>query len=55
VSLSCDGTYTSKDTAQMLFDQAQLASVTKKVANVFVDDTKLHNGFCTATRIDVFQ
>jgi hypothetical protein len=55
VALSCDGTYTTKEAAQRMFDQAQLASSTNKGVFLVVDDTKLHNGYCTVTRIDVYQ
>ena len=55
VSFSCDGTYASKDAALTLLDQAQLAQVTKKQVFVVVDDTKLHNGFCTATCLDIWN
>ena len=55
VAFSCDGTYTSKDTAQMLFDQAQLGWATQKTVGVQVDDTKLHNGVCLATHLDLWH
>ncbi len=54
VAFSCDGTYASKDIAQLLLDNAQLASTLKKAVYVEVDDTKLHNGYCTATRVDIY-
>ena len=54
VSLSCDGTYAAKDVASLMLDQAQLAWATKRQVLVKVDDSKLHNGYCTATRIDVW-
>ena len=54
VSLSCDGTYAAKDVASLMLDQAQLAWATKRQVLVKVDDTKLHNGYCTATRLDVW-
>jgi len=54
VSFSCDGTYASKDTASLMFDQAQLAWATKRPVYVQVDDTKLHNGYCTAIRLDLY-
>ena len=53
VSFSCDGTHASKDTASLMFDQAQLAWATKRPVYVQVDDTKLHNGYCTARRLDL--
>ena len=54
VSFSCDGTYAAKDIAQMMLDQAQLAIAMKKTVTVVVDDAKKHNGFCTATRLDLY-
>jgi hypothetical protein len=54
VAFSCDGTYVAKDTAQMMLDQAQLAYVLKKTVVVMVDDAKKHNGYCTATRLDIW-
>jgi hypothetical protein len=55
VSFSCAGTYTTKELAFYMLDQAQLAlSLNKKVV-VTVDDTKKHNGYCFASRIDVFK
>ena len=55
VSFSCDGTYASKDAALMLLDQAQLAQVAKKQVYVVVNDAKLHNGICTAFRVDLWN
>ena len=54
MALSCDGTYNAKDAANLMLDQAQLAWATKRSVYVTVDDTKLHNGYCTATSIDVW-
>ncbi|MCX7110033.1 MAG: hypothetical protein NTX45_07875 [Proteobacteria bacterium] len=54
IALSCDGTYNTKDVAQMMLDQVQLAWATKRYIYVQVDDSKLHNGYCTATRVDVW-
>ncbi|PZN82251.1 MAG: hypothetical protein DM484_06590 [Candidatus Methylumidiphilus alinenensis] len=55
VSFSCDGTYATQSIAQMMVDQAQLAFATQQKVFVVVDDTKLENGYCTATRIDVWH
>ena len=52
VAFSCDGTYNSQSNAQMLLDQAQLSWTMHKEVVVYVDDTELHNGVCTAFRID---
>ncbi len=55
VSFSCDGTYASKDIAQIMLDQAQLALSLNKLVSIVVDDTMLSNGYCTAVRIDVYR
>lgn len=55
VSFSCTGTYNSKDLAFYMLDQAQLALSLNKTVSVTVDDTKKHNGYCVATRIDVYK
>ncbi|MEI6336166.1 MAG: hypothetical protein WCS87_16525 [Methylococcaceae bacterium] len=55
VSFSCTGTYTSKDMAFHLLDQAQLALALNKQVTVIVNDTKKHNGNCFASRIDVIK
>jgi len=55
VSFSCTGTYNSKDLAFYMLDQAQLALSLNKTVSVTVDDTKTHNGYCVATRIDVIK
>ena len=53
VTMSCSGNLTSKANAMRLFDSAQLAFVTNKTVSVTVDDSKKHNGWCFAARIDV--
>jgi hypothetical protein len=55
VSLDCDGVYFSKATAQRLLDTAQMAFVLDKKVNIKVDDSKKHNAFCVAVRIDVMK
>ncbi len=55
VSFSCNGTYISKDLAFYMLDQAQLALSLNKQVFVTVDDTKKHNGYCFASRIDVIK
>jgi len=55
VSFSCTGTFTTKDIAYRMFDSAQMAYALGKEVFIEVDDTKKHNGFCYASRIDVFQ
>lgn len=55
VTFSCDATttFTSKDMAFHLFDQAEFAKATGKHVAVYVDDTKKHNTYCYANRIEV--
>jgi hypothetical protein len=53
VSFSCTGTFTTKDIAYRMFDSAQMAYALGKEVVVQVDDTKKHNGYCYAGRIDV--
>ena len=53
VTFSCTGTHTSKSNALRMYDSAQLAFVTGRTVEVWVDDTKKHNGYCFVDRIDV--
>ncbi|MGB5621843.1 MAG: hypothetical protein WBN65_05060 [Gammaproteobacteria bacterium] len=55
VTFSCDGTYTDPVRAYRMLDQAQLALATGMEVNVMVDDSKKHNGYCFASRIDVIS
>lgn len=53
VSFSCSGDFTSKDVGYRMFDSAQLAFVLGNRVLLVIDDTKKHNGYCYANRIDV--
>ncbi len=53
VTFSCDGTYTDPVRAYRMLDQAQLALATGLRVLVIVDDSKVHNGYCFASRINV--
>jgi hypothetical protein len=55
VSFSCDGTFTDPVRAYRMLDQAQLALATGMRVLVVVDNTKVHNGYCVASRIDVLS
>lgn len=55
VSLSCDGTYNSKDIAYRKLDIAQKSEITQQDMRIYVDDTKKHNGFCYAFRVDSYR
>ncbi len=53
VTLDCAGELTSKSQGMRLMDSAQLAFVTGRSVRVTVDDSRKHNGWCFAQRIDV--
>jgi len=55
VTFSCDGTYTDPVRAYRMLDQAQLALATGMRVVVFVDDSRQHNNFCFASRIDLLS
>lgn len=52
VTFSCDGTYNSKDIAYRKLDMAQKSEATQSNITFYVDDTKKHNGYCYAYRVD---
>lgn len=54
VTLSCDGTFVPKDVSSRMLEQAQLAFALDKHITVFVDDSRRHNGYCLAHRVDVW-
>ena len=53
VTFSCSGDYNSKSTGNTLFQSAQLAFVSNKAVVAHIDDSRKHNGYCYAYRIDV--
>ena len=53
VTFSCSGTYNPKDIAYRKVDLAQMAKATGRPVTVLIDDTKKHNGFCYAWRLDI--
>ena len=55
VSFSCGGDYTSRSNAMRLLDSAQLAFVSDREVLIWVDDTRKHNGWCFASRVDVLS
>ena len=55
VSFSCSGDFNSKSEGNLKFQNAQLAMVTGKQVALLVDDSKKHNGYCWARRIDVIN
>lgn len=52
VTFSCTGEYNSKSISANKFAAAQLAYVTGNQLYIIVDDTKKHNGYCYAKRVD---
>lgn len=53
VSFSCTGDFASKDEAKRNFELTQIAMLVKSRVQIVVDDTKKHNGYCFANRIDL--
>lgn len=55
ISFSCTGDFAAKDAAVRNFEIAQIAMLTERQILVGVDDTKKHNGYCFASRIDLLR
>jgi hypothetical protein len=55
VAFSCSGDFTEPLRAYRMLDNAQLALATGKKVQVWFEDTRRHNGYCFANRIDVVQ
>jgi hypothetical protein len=55
VSLSCDGTFNDRDVAARMYDTGIMAIALDMKLNIFVDDTKKHNSYCVAKRVDLFK
>ena len=55
VSFSCTGDFTDQVRAYRMVDQAQLALATNKTVYVEFQDDKKHNGYCFASRIDLYR
>jgi len=52
VSFSCDGTFNSRAEGEKMLAGAQLAYVSGKPLLLVVDDSKRHNSYCVARRVD---
>ena len=52
VTFSCTGDFNAKEVGNQKFEAAQLAMITGTRVLVRVFDTKKHNGYCYASRID---
>jgi hypothetical protein len=55
VTFSCSGLFTDPVRAYRMLDQAQLALAANKTVMVTVDDSRKHNGYCFASRIDLIK
>ena len=55
VTFSCSGDFNSKSAGNLKFQSAQLAFITGKELDIAVEDTKRHNGYCFAVRVDVLK
>lgn len=52
VTFDCSGDFASKDVANRSYASAQLALVTEKVVVLTVNNSRKHNGYCWAERIN---
>lgn len=52
VTFSCSGDFNSKSAGNLKLQSAMLSIVTGKNVAIVIDDTKKHNGYCFARRID---
>ncbi len=55
VTFSCSGDHVSKSSALRMFDSAQMAFLMDRTVRVTVDDSRKHDGWCLAERIDVLS
>ena len=55
VTFSCSGDFNSKSAGSNKFQSAQLGLITGKNVRILFDDTKKHNGYCFAQRIDNYD
>ncbi len=55
VSLDCKGTFYPKGEGDRKFSTALAASFANKKVGVYVDNTKKHNSYCVARRVDVYM
>ena len=55
ISFSCSGHFMDPVRALRMYDHAQMAVATNYRVAVSFTDNSLHNGYCVASRIDVFK
>ena len=54
VTFSCTGDFNTKTFGNSKLQMVQLAKVADMNVSLLIDDTKMHNGYCFAQRIDIF-
>ena len=52
-SFSCTGDFNKKEISSRMLEMAQMSLVLSRTIGVAVDDTKKHNGYCTATEVEL--
>ncbi len=55
VSLDCDNTYNSDAESKRKYAMALTALAANKSVSVKIDNTKIHNGYCVAERVDIIN
>lgn len=55
VSLDCSGDFYPKEQSRRLLETAQMSYALELYVKVYFTDTKKHNGYCVATRVDTFR
>jgi hypothetical protein len=55
VTFSCSGDFSDRASAIRKFEMAQVALLTDNQIFVVVDDTKKHNNYCFAPRVDLLN
>ena len=53
VAFSCTGELQNVETAEKLFEIAQMSVLTGKKVRFEVDTNRMHNGYCLATRAEI--
>lgn len=55
VTFSCTGDFNSKNDGNLKYQTTQLSILSGKKLHILVDDTKRHNGYCFAPRVDLLN
>ena len=55
LSFSCTGDFNKKDQAYQMLDLAKMAFAMDKKLAFYFSDTRKHNGYCVATRVDILK